>query len=134
MSKREIQEKELKAVLAKDVSTKNPVFSPDHITELHALFSLYADPRQRRADIRDVLMTASTLGLDHKYEFVFRLLSEVHDSTHGAPLDFEQFLKELTARIVILPIFREAPSMRKEEELTSPYWTFKEKANLTLMI
>jgi Ca2+-binding EF-hand superfamily protein len=100
MSKREIQEKELKTVLGKDVSTKNPVFSPEHITELHALFSLYADPRQRRADIRDVLLTASTLGLDSKYEFVFRLLSEIHDSTHGAPLDFEQFLKELTARIV----------------------------------
>ena len=93
MSKREIQEKELKAVLTKDVSTKNPVFSPEHITELHALFSLYADPRQRRADIRDVLMTASTLGLDSKYEFVFRLLSEIHGSTNGAALDFEQFLK-----------------------------------------
>ena len=88
MSKREIQEKELKTVLGKDVSTKNPVFSPEHITELHALFSLYADPRQRRADIRDVLLTASTLGLDTKYEFVFRLLNEIHDSTHGAPLDF----------------------------------------------
>jgi hypothetical protein len=93
MSKREIQEKELKAVLAKDVSTKNPVFSPEHITELHALFSLYADPRQRRADIRDVLMTASTLGLDTKYEFVFKLLNEIHDGTGGAALDFEQFLK-----------------------------------------
>ena len=93
MSKREIQEKELKTVLGKDVATKNPVFSPEHITELHALFSLYADPRQRRADIRDVLLTASTLGLDTKYEFVFRLLNEIHDSTHGAPLDFEQFLK-----------------------------------------
>lgn len=93
MSKREIQEKELRTVLGKDVSTKNPVFSPEHITELHALFSLYADPRQRRADIRDVLMTAGTLGLDTKYEFVFRLLHEVHDSTNGAPLDFEQFLR-----------------------------------------
>jgi len=93
MSKREIQEKELKTILGKDVATKNPVFSPDHITELHALFSLYADPRQRRADIRDILMTAGTLGLDTKYEFVFRLLHEVHDGTKGAPLDFEQFLK-----------------------------------------
>lgn len=92
-SKKEIQEKELKAVLSKDVSTKNPVFSPDHITELHALFSLYADPRQRRADVRDLLSTAVTLGLDHKYEFVFRVIQEINDGTHGAPLDFEQFLK-----------------------------------------
>ena len=92
-SKKDIQEKELKAVLSKDIGSKNPVFSTEHITELHALFSLYADPRQRRADVRDFLLTASTLGLDHKYEFVFRLLQDIQDSTHGAPLDFEQFLK-----------------------------------------
>jgi len=64
----------LKAVLAKDIGAKNPIFAPDHIVELHALFSLYADPRQRRADVREVLMTASTLGLDSKYELVFRVL------------------------------------------------------------
>lgn len=101
MSKREIQEKELKAVLAKDIGAKNPVFSSDTIIELHALFSLYADPRQRRADVRELLLTAETLGLNHKYEFVFRLLQEIQDGTHGAALDFEGFLKELTARIVI---------------------------------
>lgn len=101
MSKREIQEKELKTVLSKDIGAKNPVLSPEHITELHALFSLYADPRQRRADTREILLTASTLGLDAKYELVLRLFQEVHDATHGAALDFEQFLKELTARIVI---------------------------------
>jgi Ca2+-binding EF-hand superfamily protein len=100
MSKREIQEKELKAVLGKDIGAKNPVFTSDHISELHALFSLYADPRQRRADVRELLMTASTLGLEQKYQFVFRLLQEVNDSTHGNTLDFEQFLKELTLRIV----------------------------------
>lgn len=100
MSKKDIQEKELKAVLAKDIGSKNAVFSPDGIAELHALFSLYADPRQRRADVRDFLMTASTLGLDQKYEFVFRLLQEIQDSTHGAALDFEGFLKELTNKIV----------------------------------
>ncbi|CAM6001313.1 unnamed protein product [Sphagnum balticum] len=100
MSKKEIQEKDLKAVLAKDVGAKNPIFTPDSIAELHALFSLYADPRQRRADVRDLLLTAGTLGLDSKYEFVFRVLQDIYDSTNGAPLDFEQFLKELTTRIV----------------------------------
>ena len=100
MSKKEIQEKELKTVLSKDISTKNPVLSPEHITELHALFSLYADPRQRRADSRDLLQTAQTLGLDSKYELVFRLISDINDSTQGQALDFEQFLKELTNRLV----------------------------------
>lgn len=94
MDVQEIQDKELKTVLGKEISTKNPVFSPEHITELHALFSLYADPRQRRADVGDMLMTASTLGLDAKYEFVFKkYFQEVYDSTQGAPLDFEQFLR-----------------------------------------
>jgi Ca2+-binding EF-hand superfamily protein len=101
MSKRELQEKELKAVLAKDIGAKNPIFSPEHISEFHSLFSLYADPRQRRADVREFLITAKTLGLDSKYEFVFRLLNEVNDSTHGNALDFEQFIKELTVRIVL---------------------------------
>ena len=102
MSKKEVQEKELKTVLGKDIATKNPVLTVEHITELHALFSLYADPRQRRADVRDLLQTAQTLGLDAKYELVFRLLADLNDSTQGAALDFEQFLKELTNRLVFL--------------------------------
>lgn len=100
MSKREIEEKELKTVLGKDVGAKNPVFSPETIGELHALFCLYADPRQRRADTRECLMTAQTLGLDTKYEFVFRLLDDINHSSGGAALNFEEFLKELTQRIV----------------------------------
>lgn len=134
MSKKEIQEKELKAVLAKDIATKNPVFSPEHITELHALFSLYADPRQRRADVRDLLVTASTLGLDTKYEFVFRVLQDIQDGTHGAPLDFEQFLRELTQRVVILRRLRATPSTKKAAELTSLCWTSRPRANSTWTI
>jgi Ca2+-binding EF-hand superfamily protein len=87
-------------VLAKDIGSKNAVFTPESIAELHALFSLYADPRQRRADVREFLLTAGTLGLDQKYEFVFRLLQEVQDSINGNALDFEGFLKEITNRIV----------------------------------
>jgi hypothetical protein len=74
MSRKQIQEKELNAVLAKDIATKNPIFSSQHIAELHSLFSLYADPRQRRANVKDLLMTAKTLGLDEKYDIVFRVL------------------------------------------------------------
>lgn len=129
MSKREIQEKELKAVLAKDIGSKNPVFASEHIAELHAVFSLYADPRQRRADVRDILLTASTLGLDSKYELVYRLLHEIHDNTGGNALDFEGFLKELTARIVSLRLLREVHSVRREEKQTSLFWMLKEREN-----
>jgi hypothetical protein len=100
-SKKEQLEKDLKAVLAKDLGAKNPIFSPGHIAEIHAVFSFYADPRQRRADIRDLLLTCSNLGLDQKYEIVIRLLQEINDSTSGNALDFEGFLKELTLRIVL---------------------------------
>jgi hypothetical protein len=75
MSRKQIQEKELNAVLAKDIASKNPIFSSQHVAELHSLFSLYADPRQRRANVKDLLMTAKTLGLDEKYDIVFRVLA-----------------------------------------------------------
>ena len=100
MSKKEQQEKDLKAVLAKDIGGKNPIFSQDFVAELHSMFSLFADPRQRRADIRDILMTAKTLGLDAKYEIVFHAMQEIAESTGGDALDFETFLRELTAKVV----------------------------------
>ena len=128
MSRKDIQAKDLQAVLAKDIATKNPIFTTDHITELHALFSLYADPRQRRVDVKDLLMTASTLGLDKKYDIVFRVLHEVADS--GDALNFEEFLKALTARIV--PFYfteRETHSAKKQEEPTSACMTCKEEEN-----
>lgn len=64
------------------------------------MFSLYADPRQRRADIRDILMTAKTLGLDGKFELVYRALEEICEGVGADALDFETFLKELTAKVV----------------------------------
>jgi hypothetical protein len=57
------------------------------------MFSLYADPRQRRADIRDILMTAKNLGLESKNEFVFRALVDISEGTGGDALDFETFLR-----------------------------------------
>ncbi len=88
MSKKETQSKDLQAVLTKEVSTKNPIFTPEHVAELHALFSLYADPRQRRVDVKDILMTARTLGLDEKYDIVFRVLQEVAEGS-GDAVNFE---------------------------------------------
>jgi Ca2+-binding EF-hand superfamily protein len=101
MSREELQKKDLKTILTKDIAVKNPLFSPDYIIDLHAVFSLYADPKQRRADVRDILLTASALGFDDKYEFVFRVLREIQESTNGNLLDFEGFLKLLTAKIVV---------------------------------
>lgn len=41
---------------------------------MHALF---ADPRQRRADIRDITMTGKILGLDAKFGLVYTVLEEI---------------------------------------------------------
>lgn len=100
MSRKEAQQKDLNAVMSKDIGGKNPIFTADSIAELHAMFSLYADPRQRKVDIRDILITAKTLGLD-KYELVYRVIEEIGDAYGGDPIDFENFLRELTGRIVI---------------------------------
>ena len=61
--------------MAKPIGGKNPIFDPKMIEELHSMFSLYADPRQRRVEMRDILMTAATLGLEHKYELVYRAIT-----------------------------------------------------------
>jgi Ca2+-binding EF-hand superfamily protein len=114
MSKKDIQAKDLQTVLAKDVATKNPIFSNDSITELHSLFSLYADPRQRRVDVKDILMTAKTLGLDARYDIVFRVLLEVSESS-GDALNFEEFLKAVTARIVFFLLISGKPIQRRRK-------------------
>lgn len=44
-------------------------------------------------------MSAKTLGLDEKYDIVFRTLQEVAESS-GDAVNFEEFLKALTARVV----------------------------------
>ena len=112
MSKKDIQAKDLQTILTKEVATKNPIFTNDSVTEIHALFSLYADPRQRRVDVKDILMTAKTLGLDQKYDIVFRALHEVADNS-GDALNFEEFLKALTARIVIFYVISGKPIQRR---------------------
>jgi hypothetical protein len=78
------------------------------------LFSLYADPRQRRVDIKDILMTAKTLGLDARYDIVFRVLLEVSESS-GDALNFEEFLKALTARIVFFFFISGKPIQRRRK-------------------
>ena len=88
--------------MAKPIGAKNPIFDQKFIVELHSMFSLYADPRQRRAEMRDLLLTASTLGLDKKYELVYRAITEIDEANHSNALDFEGFITELTKKIVII--------------------------------
>ena len=70
-----------------------------------------------------MLQTAQTLGLDKKYEIVFKLIMDINDSTGGAPLDFEGFVKELTNRLVRLVLLRALLSTKREGTRTSDCWT-----------
>ena len=74
MTRKDQIARDKEALMKKEVVTKNPIFTFDHISEFYDLFILYADFRTKRADIRDVLTTARTLGLNSKYLIVFRAL------------------------------------------------------------
>ena len=99
--------------MAKDIGAKNPIFSPQHIEELYQVFSLYADPRQKRSDVRDILLTATTLGLDERFGMAMRVLTEIQEANEGHALDFEGFVKELTNKIVDNDLFRAIHSLKK---------------------
>jgi Ca2+-binding EF-hand superfamily protein len=99
LSRKDQAEKDLKAIMAKPIGAKNPIFEAHMIEELHSMFCLYADPRQRRAEMRDLLLTAMTLGLDKKYELVYRAITEIDEANEGQALDFEGFVSELTKKI-----------------------------------
>ena len=90
----------LKAALSSDITLKNPILSSEHIEELFNMFYLYSDPRSGKADIRDVLVTARALGLDTKFELVFRAMEEVAETHHGDRISFDVFIRDLTKIIV----------------------------------
>jgi hypothetical protein len=43
------------------------------------LFVLYIDPLTKKADIKDIITTAKTLGLDTKYKIVYEALILIAD-------------------------------------------------------
>lgn len=109
-------DKERAVHLTKDYAVKNPVLALEHVEELFNLFALYSDPRTKKTDVRDILMTAKTLGMDNKYQLVFRALEEVADGKNGDPVDFETFIRDLTTKLVLAmfdsgqPIHRRGPT------------------------
>lgn len=72
----------------------------DHILELYRLFNLYCDPRTRRIDLKDVMITAQQLGLIEKSPIVAGTLQAVSDEHGDGGVDFEEFVRELTTKLV----------------------------------
>ena len=99
MSKAENIEKEKKTIFAKDIVTKNPVFSVDQITMFFNLFNLYADNR-RECNVADIITTAKTLGFDKKHAIVYEGMAQIAQEFEGQWIGFEKFLTALTKKIV----------------------------------
>ena len=58
---------------------------------------------------------------------------DINDSTGGAALNFEEFVKQLTDRLVSNLLFRETHSVRKEDTRTSNFSMLLLKTNFPLM-
>jgi len=102
--------KEQVQLLSRDVVKNNKTFLPDQILEMNELFQLYQDYQNKRMDMRDILVTAQTLGLDKKYILVFRLLNEIYEENQAKAkksnaatdsLDFDTFVELLTEKLVL---------------------------------
>jgi hypothetical protein len=51
------------------------------------MFNLYIDARTREADIKDIVNTAKTLGLDSKYQIVYGALVDLANENEY-PINF----------------------------------------------
>lgn len=63
------------------------------------MFILYADTKTKKADLRDVLVTAKTLGLTEKFPIIAHALDDIA-SSYDDVVDFETFINDLTAKLV----------------------------------
>ncbi|KAM3143264.1 hypothetical protein pb186bvf_004596 [Paramecium bursaria] len=95
MSKRDRIEKEKKVLREKAWVKNNPIFTEDHILDFYEMFQLYADPRTKRADVRDILVTAKTLDLDQKHIIIHKALEKLAQS-YDKHIDFDTFVQDLT--------------------------------------
>jgi hypothetical protein len=94
-------ENERRTIFAKPIVTSNPTFDAAQIEDFFTLFNLYADT-SRKADIREIVTTARTLGYEKTHEFIYRALVNIATSFEGEWVGFEQFLTSLTEAIVLI--------------------------------
>ncbi|CAD8173534.1 unnamed protein product [Paramecium octaurelia] len=87
------------ALLQKPWVKNHTTLTNDHILELYRLFNLYCNPRTRRIDLKDVMITAQQLGLVEKSPIVANTLQQVSDQHGDGGVDFEEFVRELTSKL-----------------------------------
>lgn len=76
-------------------------------------------------------MSARTLGLDEKYDIVFRTLQEVAESS-GDAVNFEEFLKALTARVVNILLIQGNPFSEEGKGANFSLYDLQGKGELTI--
>ena len=86
-------------MFSKPIVTENPLFTKNQIEDFFNLFNLYAD-RFRKADVKDLLNTAKSLGFDQKYRLVYDALLLMEEELNGEWITFETFLTMLTEKLV----------------------------------
>jgi hypothetical protein len=77
LNRKDQLEKDKKTIFAKDIVIKNRIFIQQHIEELYELFVLYADNHTHRADLKDIISTAKSVGMDIKYRIIYDPLCDV---------------------------------------------------------
>ncbi|KAL4467469.1 hypothetical protein ABPG72_000679 [Tetrahymena utriculariae] len=102
------QKQERRAVLeASPFANNHETFMKDQILEFYDLFELYFDKQKRGVDINDILATARTLGLDSKYQMVYKVLSQIQSEHHDLSrrlnkpdnVDFKEFIDLLSLKL-----------------------------------
>jgi hypothetical protein len=70
LNRKDQLEKDKKTIFAKDIVIKNRIFIQQHIV-------LYADNHTHRADLKDIISTAKSVGMDIKYRIIYDPLCDV---------------------------------------------------------
>lgn len=87
LSRKDQLKKDKELLWTKPIVTKNPVFTQQHIEEFFEMFNLYIDAQRREADLKDIVNTAKTLGLDTKYQIVYGALLDIANEAQY-PMNF----------------------------------------------
>ena len=82
IDKKQLLEEEKKKIFSKPLVTENPTFDVKQIDDFWTLFNLYADNR-RQADVREIVVTAKTLGYDQSHEYIYQFLCDIADQLDG---------------------------------------------------
>ncbi|CDJ70095.1 caltractin, putative [Eimeria necatrix] len=78
---------------------ERPGLTADEIEEVREAFSLFDTDGSGTVDPKELKAAMQTLGFESKNPSVFQMIAEL-DRDGGGPVDFEEFLDAITAKLV----------------------------------